>query len=73
VRRSIDNQSHLALENMYDLFLRMLVRWHFAAGVEAGEHLIHRLAACNGLAFDPRANLNPRIFVFHDFTSIQRF
>jgi len=52
-----------------DLLLWMLVRWHFAAGFERGQHLIHRFAAHQRLPFDSGANLNPGIFVFHKVRS----
>jgi len=45
--------------------LGMSMLRHFAAGLEAREHLIHRLSTRHGPAFDSRANVDPRIFVSH--------
>src|SRR6266404_9793875 len=63
--RSVDDQLHSPGQYVDDLLLRMLVRGHFAAGLKRSQHLIHRLSAGEGLAFDSGADLDPRIFVFH--------
>ena len=68
VRFPIDNQSHPPLQNMDDLFLRVSMFRHFAAGIELSDHLIHRFPACHCLAFDAGANLDPGVFFFHDYS-----
>jgi hypothetical protein len=47
---------------MNDLFLRMFVLRHFAAGLQLGEHLIHRLAVGHRATPNPRTDIDPRIF-----------
>src|SRR5437762_5272117 len=65
MRHAFDNQPHFAFENVNDLLLWMRVRWHPTTGCECCEHLIHRVAVCDGPAGDSRANFNRRILSFH--------
>src|SRR2546422_10278296 len=65
MRRAFDNQPHFAFQNVNDLLLWMRVRWHPTTGCECCEHLIHRVAVCDGPAGDSRANFNRRILSFH--------
>jgi hypothetical protein len=66
VRCSIDNQSHPARQNVNDLFLRMLMLRHFAAGGEFRAHLIHCFATGQRPMFNYGANFNPRVlFLAH--------
>src|SRR6266436_10336231 len=65
MRRAFDNQPHFAFQNVNDLLLWMRVRWHPTTGCECCEHLIHRVAVCNGPAGDSMANFNRRILSFH--------
>ncbi len=71
VRRSIDNQSHPAFENVHDLLLRMSMFRHFAAGFQSRDHLIHRFSAGQRLSFNAGANLDPGIFVWHSLSWVQ--
>src|SRR5512133_3420852 len=43
----------------------MRVCWHLTSGGECGEHLIHRVAVCDGPARDSWTNFNRRILSFH--------
>ena len=65
MRHAFDNQPHFAFENVNDLLLRMRVCRHLTSGGECGEHLIHRVAMCDGPARDSRTNFNRRILSFH--------
>src|SRR5947208_16332632 len=58
-------RSHFTFENVNNLLLSVRVRGHAAPSRQRGEHLIHRLAMCNGPACDARTNFNCRIFWFH--------
>src|SRR4026208_2062626 len=65
MRYAFDNQPHFAFENVNDLLLRMQVWRHLTTRRECGEHLIHRVAVCDGPARDSWANFNRRILSFH--------
>jgi len=62
VRSAIREDFHPSREDMDDLFLRMFVLRHFAAGLQLGEHLIHRLAVGHRATPNSRADVDPRIF-----------
>ena len=75
VRHAIHDESHLTLENMNDLLLRMRMRRHGATGGQCGHHLIHVFAMSDGPARDAWTNFDGRIFGFHfqNLTRIQRW
>ena len=66
MRLSFDDQFHPTRQDVDDLFLRMSMFRHFAAGNEGGQHLVHCLSTRNGLPLDTGANFDPGIFVFHE-------
>ena len=41
MRHAGNDQSRVTLKNVHDLFLRMLVLGHAAAGIEFRDHLVH--------------------------------
>ena len=65
MRDAGDDHVDVPLENMNDLFLRMLVFGHATAGFELGHHLIHRIPVGNGPPFYSRANFDPGISACH--------
>src|SRR5205807_4029205 len=60
VRPAIREDFHPSREDMDDLFLRMFVLRHFAAGLQLGDHLIHGRAMRDGATPDTRREFDPR-------------